>query len=89
MKQPLRIAVWHNLSSGGAKRVLHDQVRGLAAGGHYVEAWCPPTADQSFLPLSSLIKEHIVPLRHSGRDSDRLTLRELAGDRRDDITAMD
>ena len=89
MKQPLRIAVWHNLSSGGAKRVLHDQVRGLAAGGHYVEAWCPPTADQSFLPLSSLIKEHIVPLRHSGRDSDRLTLRELAGDRRYDITAMD
>jgi glycosyltransferase involved in cell wall biosynthesis len=89
MRQPLRIAVWHNLSSGGAKRVLHDQVRGLVAGGHYVEAWCPPTADQSFLPLSSLIKEHVVPLRQSGCDPDRLTLRELANDRRDDITAMD
>jgi len=89
VKQTLRIAVWHNLSSGGAKRVLHDQVRGLAASGHHVEAWCPPTADQSFLPLSSLIEEHIVPLRQSGDASDRLTLRELVGDRRDDIAAMD
>lgn len=85
----MRVAIWHNLSSGGAKRVLHDQVRGLAASGHHVEAWCPPTADQSFLPLSSLIEEHVVPLRQSGRDHDRLTLRELARDRRDDIAAMD
>ncbi len=89
MNETLRIAVWHDLSSGGAKRVLHDQVRTLVARGHHVEAWCPPSADQSFLPLSRLIEEHIVPLRQSGRDSDRLTLRELVGDRRDDIAAMD
>ena len=85
----MRVAIWHNLSSGGAKRVLHDQVRSLAARGHHIKAWCPPTADQTFLPLSSLIEEQIVPLRQSGRHSDRLTLRELARDERDDIAAMD
>jgi glycosyltransferase involved in cell wall biosynthesis len=58
----MRIAVWHNLPSGGGKRALYDQVRGLVARGHEIEAWCPPTADQSYLPLSDLVREHIVPL---------------------------
>jgi glycosyltransferase involved in cell wall biosynthesis len=58
----MRIAIWHNLPSGGGKRALYDHVRGLLARGHSIEAWCPPTADQSFLPLSPLVPEHIVPL---------------------------
>lgn len=58
----MRIAIWHNLPSGGGKRALYDQVRGLTARGHHVEAWCPPTASQFFLPLSDLIKEHVVQL---------------------------
>jgi glycosyltransferase involved in cell wall biosynthesis len=58
----LRIAVWHNLPSGGGKRALYDQVRGLTSRGHHIEAWCPPTASQNFLPLNTLIREHIVPL---------------------------
>ena len=58
----MRIAVWHNLPSGGGKRALFDHVRGLVARGHHVEAWCPPTADADYLPLGSLIAEHVVPL---------------------------
>jgi glycosyltransferase involved in cell wall biosynthesis len=58
----MKIAIWHNLPSGGAKRALYDQVRGLVEGGHEVEAWCPPTAAQNFLPLGELIKENVVPL---------------------------
>ena len=58
----LRIAVWHNLPSGGGKRALYEHVRGLVQRGHYVEAWCPPTASQTYLPLSPMIKEHIRPL---------------------------
>ena len=57
----MRIAVWHNLPSGGGKRALYYHVRGLVARGHTVEAWCPPTADQTYLPLSELIMEHVVP----------------------------
>ena len=58
----MRIAVWHNLPSGGGKRALYDQVRGLVERGHEVEAWCPPTADRGYLPLAELVREHVVPL---------------------------
>ncbi len=59
----MKIAVWHNLPSGGGKRALYDQVQGLVARGHSVEAWCPPSADQTYLPLSRLISEHVVPMQ--------------------------
>jgi glycosyltransferase involved in cell wall biosynthesis len=75
----VRIAVWHNLPSGGGKRALHDHVRGLVERGHTVEAWCPPTADRSYLPLSEIIPEHLVPLEGfnaylgaTGRPLDRI-----------------
>ena len=58
----MRIAVWHNLPSGGGKRALYDHVQGLVSRGHYVESWCPPTADQEFLPIGDLVLEHTSPL---------------------------
>src|SRR5229473_8596052 len=58
---PMKIAVWHNLPSGGGKRALYYHVRGLVERGHTVESWCPPTADVSYLPLRELIPEHAVP----------------------------
>jgi glycosyltransferase involved in cell wall biosynthesis len=61
MKQTLRIAVWHNLPSGGGKRALYDHVRGLVDRGHHVEAWSPPTADLSYMPLGPYCTEHVVP----------------------------
>ncbi len=61
--RPLRIAVWHNLPSGGGKRLLHDHVAGLLARGHHVESWCPSSADQSYLPLSGICRESVLPLR--------------------------
>ena len=57
----MRIAVWHNLPSGGGKRALYYHVRGLVERGHTVEVWCPPTADQRYLPLRDLASEHVVP----------------------------
>jgi glycosyltransferase involved in cell wall biosynthesis len=58
----MKIAVWHNLPSGGGKRALHDHVRGLVMRGHHVESWSPPRADLSYLSLSSYGPEHVVPL---------------------------
>ena len=63
----MRIAIWHNLPSGGGKRALFDHVRGLIGRGHHVEAWCPPSADQSYLPLGELIAEHVLPLAPTPR----------------------
>ncbi len=59
----MRIAVWHNLPSGGGKRALYYHVKGLVERGHFIESWCPPTADPAFLPLGRLVTEHIVPLK--------------------------
>lgn len=58
----MKIAIWHNLPSGGGKRALSYHVRGLLERGHTVEAWCPPSADRGYLPLADLIPEHVVPL---------------------------
>ena len=57
----MRIAVWHNLPSGGGKRALYYHVRGLVERGHSVEAWCPSMSDRNYLPLSEFITEHVVP----------------------------
>lgn len=73
----MKIAVWHNLPSGGGKRALHDHVKGLVARGHTVEAWCPPTADTRYLPLSEIITEHVV-LLGSTNESRLQTLRRRA-----------
>jgi len=70
----MRIAVWHNLPSGGGKRALYEHVRGLVQRGHYVEAWCPPTASQTYLPLSPMIKEHIRPLNQLSKRAQRYSL---------------
>ena len=58
----MKIAVWHNLNSGGGKRALHQQVKGLVERGHVVECWSPSTADHAYLPLSSIAPEHVRPL---------------------------
>lgn len=71
----MKVAVWHNLVSGGAKRALYHHVRGLVERGHTLEAWCPPTADRDYLPLGELIKEHVVPLEAQPDSVDALIKR--------------
>jgi glycosyltransferase involved in cell wall biosynthesis len=56
----MRIAVWHNLPSGGGKRALYYHVRGLVERGHQVSCWCLDSADQSYLPLSEFASERVV-----------------------------
>jgi glycosyltransferase involved in cell wall biosynthesis len=59
----MRIAVWHNLPSGGGQRALYDHVKGLLGRGHEVEIFSPPTADRKLLDINSLATHHEVPLR--------------------------
>ena len=83
----MRIALWHNLPPGGGKRAFYDQVAGLVKLGHYVESWCPPSADQQFLPLSDLVTEHVVDAEHVPL-SKRKNLWELAHDSDLQLEAM-
>ena len=52
----MRVAVFHNLTSGGAKRALYGFVRYLTRQGHTVDAFLPDTADESFLPLAAVTR---------------------------------
>lgn len=58
----MRIAVFHDLPSGGAKRALWQQVRGLVAQGHRVSAYLPDSAEERFLPLAEVTSDvHVFP----------------------------
>ncbi len=82
----MRIAVWHNLPSGGGKRALYYHVRGLVERGHSVEAWCPSTSDRNYLPLSEFITEHVVPFDIPQRNN---FVAELPGDELRKAKALD
>jgi glycosyltransferase involved in cell wall biosynthesis len=66
----LKIAVWHNLPSGGGKRALYEHIKGLKKRGHVIEAWCPSSADTDYLPLGDLVQEHVVPFEWTEPPSD-------------------
>jgi glycosyltransferase involved in cell wall biosynthesis len=58
----MRIAVWHNLPSGGGKRALVDHVDGLLARGHEVEVWTNPLSAAEPPHFSGSPVQHLVPL---------------------------
>lgn len=47
----MKIAVWYNLPTGGAKRALYDHVRGLVDRGHEVVAFRPPVKNADWMAL--------------------------------------
>jgi glycosyltransferase involved in cell wall biosynthesis len=47
----MKIAVFHNLPSGGAKRALRNHVRHLTKLGHLVDVYVPSTANEEFQSL--------------------------------------
>ena len=60
MKEKLKIAVFHNLPSGGAKRALYDHVKYLVSSGHEIDVFVPETANESFLSLAELVNNFKV-----------------------------
>ncbi|MGA3323491.1 MAG: glycosyltransferase family 4 protein [Terriglobia bacterium] len=62
----MRIAVFHNLPSGGAKRALYTFVKYLKSVGHQIDVHVPSTADESYLPLQGLVDGfHVYPVRRT------------------------
>ena len=59
MSRRLKIAVYHNLHSGGAKHSSYEIVRRLAAR-HRVDLFCPGTADTYFFDLRAHVGETVV-----------------------------
>ena len=71
----MKIAVWHNLPSGGGKRAMFYHLKGLKERGHQIEIWTTPLADNQYLDFDSIGPVHTVPLDSPGEFvslSDRL-----------------
>ncbi len=66
----MKIAVFHNLPSGGAKRALHGFVDYLNKEGHIVDVLVPSTANEDFLPLKDVANSlKIFPVEHTIKGS--------------------
>ncbi len=55
----MRIAVYHNLPSGGGKRTLHEQVKRLARR-HQIDLFSPGSANQSFADVRAFVQHTVV-----------------------------
>src|SRR5512135_2470761 len=59
----MKIAVFHNVPGGGAKRAILEITRRLAARGHTLVELCPSTAEVERYSLSPFIQaRQIMPL---------------------------
>lgn len=56
----MRIALYHNLTSGGSKRGAYEFARQLAHAGHTVHLFRPSTANERFLPLTRVVERDFV-----------------------------
>ena len=56
----MKIAVVHNLPSGGAKRSTYELVRELSARGHTLYEFTKSTADLDFCPLRPYVQKTTV-----------------------------
>lgn len=54
-----KIAIYHNLTSGGSKREAYEFAREFVRLGHTVHVFSPSTADEDFLPLGGVAHRNI------------------------------
>jgi glycosyltransferase involved in cell wall biosynthesis len=66
----VKIAVFHNLPSGGGKRALYSFVKYLKNAGHQIDVHVPSTANENFLPLKDTVDGfYIYPVPPTMRDA--------------------
>ena len=65
----MKIAVWHNLHSGGGSRALQYHIKGLVEKGHQIEIWADEPDARGFMHLPTSVKLHKVPLEYDENQS--------------------
>lgn len=58
----MRIAVWHNLPSGGGARAMQMHIDGLLSRGHSIEIWAANPTASGFLTFPPSVVCHTVAL---------------------------
>lgn len=86
--EAMRIALWHDMPTGGGLRALDDQLRGLVASGHEIHVWSPPSAAR--VPSVALVEAlHEVPLDTPSQRSNWTLLEAAWRGHRTDIEAYE
>jgi len=65
----MKIAIWHNLHSGGGSRALQYHIQGLVEKGHHVEIWADDPDAGGFMQLPPSVTLHQVPLENKEQHS--------------------
>lgn len=66
----MKIAIFHDLPSGGAKRALHAFCHELSRRGHHLDLFIPETANEVFLPLAPFLRSvHVFSLPGARRSA--------------------
>ncbi len=65
----MKIAVWHNLHSGGGSRALQYHIKGLVEKGHQIEIWADEPDAGGFMHLPTSVKLHKVSLKYDENQS--------------------
>ncbi len=74
----MRLAVFHNLPSGGAKRALYGLGKYLTRAGWDLDVYLPSTADEEFLGLAGIARDvRVLPVRTTLRGAVRSAIRYL------------
>lgn len=61
----MRIAIFHNLHSGGAKRALYNNINFLN-NDHEIDVFIPSTANENYLPLKDIVDTlNVFPVKNS------------------------
>lgn len=84
----MRIAIWHNLPTGGGLRTLDDQLRGLSARGHELHVWAPPSAARLDSISSATTSREITLRLPADRVGIRKGLASAWRGRREDLDAF-
>lgn len=58
----MKIAIWHNLPSGGGSRALNYHLNGLHQKNHQIEIWSSSPDAGGFIKLPFDVKVHTIPL---------------------------
>jgi glycosyltransferase involved in cell wall biosynthesis len=61
----MKIAIWHNLPSGGGSRALNYHLNGLHQRSHQIEIWSNSPDADGFMSIPSDVKVHKIPFNRT------------------------
>jgi glycosyltransferase involved in cell wall biosynthesis len=85
----MRVAVWHNLPTGGAARTLTNHINGLIKSGHEVELWASNPLIDGFITIPESVKLHQIPLKRNEHTSFSDKWKSYFFDKDSNILAME